>query len=103
MALGTILALAPRLPAPVAVRRPAADAASEPEPEPRDPEPREEVTRVKHPARIVALAVALVVVVLGVVLALNVGNDPQQDAKQSHLRRQGGTGVRPPERSTAGG
>jgi cytochrome c biogenesis protein CcmG/thiol:disulfide interchange protein DsbE len=40
---------------------------------------------VKHPARIVALAVALVVVVLGVVLALNVGNDPQQDAKQSQL------------------
>ena len=40
---------------------------------------------MKHPARIVALAVALVVVVLGVVLALNVGNDPEQDAKQSHL------------------
>jgi cytochrome c biogenesis protein CcmG/thiol:disulfide interchange protein DsbE len=40
---------------------------------------------VKHPARIVALAVALVVVVLGVVLALNVGSDPEQDAKQSHL------------------
>jgi peroxiredoxin len=40
---------------------------------------------VKHPARIVALAVALLVVVLGVVLALNVGNDPQADTKQSHL------------------
>ena len=40
---------------------------------------------MKHPARVVALAVALVVVVLGVVLALNVGNDPEQDAKQSHL------------------
>jgi cytochrome c biogenesis protein CcmG, thiol:disulfide interchange protein DsbE len=40
---------------------------------------------VKHPARVVALAVALVVVVLGVVLALNVGSDPEQDAKQSHL------------------
>jgi cytochrome c biogenesis protein CcmG/thiol:disulfide interchange protein DsbE len=40
---------------------------------------------VKHPARVVALAVALVVVILGVVLALNVGNDPEQDAKQSHL------------------
>ena len=40
---------------------------------------------MKHPARIVALAVALVVVVLGVVLALNVGSDPEQDAKQSHL------------------
>jgi cytochrome c biogenesis protein CcmG/thiol:disulfide interchange protein DsbE len=40
---------------------------------------------MKHPARVVALAVALVVVVLGVVLALNVGSDPQADAKQSHL------------------
>jgi cytochrome c biogenesis protein CcmG/thiol:disulfide interchange protein DsbE len=40
---------------------------------------------VKHPARVVALAVALVVVVFGVVLALNVGTDPQADAKQSHL------------------
>jgi cytochrome c biogenesis protein CcmG, thiol:disulfide interchange protein DsbE len=40
---------------------------------------------VKHPARIVALSVAFVVVVLGVVLALNVGSDPEQDAKQSHL------------------
>ena len=40
---------------------------------------------MKHPARLVALAVALVVVVLGVVLALNVGADPEQDAKQSHL------------------
>ena len=40
---------------------------------------------MKHPARIAALAVALVVVVFGVVLALNVGSDPQQDAKQSQL------------------
>jgi cytochrome c biogenesis protein CcmG/thiol:disulfide interchange protein DsbE len=40
---------------------------------------------VKHPARIIALAVALVVVVFGVVLALNVGSDPQEDAQQSHL------------------
>ena len=40
---------------------------------------------MKHPARIVALAVALVVVVLGVVLALNVGIVPEQDAKQSLL------------------
>jgi cytochrome c biogenesis protein CcmG/thiol:disulfide interchange protein DsbE len=40
---------------------------------------------VKHPARIAALAVALVVVVLGVVLALNVGADPQEDARQSKL------------------
>jgi cytochrome c biogenesis protein CcmG/thiol:disulfide interchange protein DsbE len=40
---------------------------------------------VKHPARIAALAVALVVVVFGVVLALNVGSDPQEDAQQSHL------------------
>jgi cytochrome c biogenesis protein CcmG, thiol:disulfide interchange protein DsbE len=40
---------------------------------------------VKHPARWIALAVASVVVVLGVVLALNVGNDPEQEAKESHL------------------
>ena len=40
---------------------------------------------MKHPARIAALAVALVVVVFGVVLALNVGSDPQEDARQSHL------------------
>jgi len=40
---------------------------------------------VKHPARIAALAVALVVIVFGVVLALNVGSDPQQDALQSRL------------------
>ena len=40
---------------------------------------------MKHPARIAALAVALVVIVFGVVLALNVGSDPQEDAKQSHL------------------
>jgi cytochrome c biogenesis protein CcmG/thiol:disulfide interchange protein DsbE len=40
---------------------------------------------VRHPARVVALAVALVVVVLGVVLALNVGSDPAADAKQSQL------------------
>jgi cytochrome c biogenesis protein CcmG/thiol:disulfide interchange protein DsbE len=40
---------------------------------------------VKHPARWIALAVAVVVVVFGVVLALNVGSDPQEDAKQSHL------------------
>ncbi len=40
---------------------------------------------MKHPARIAALAVAVVVVVFGVVLALNVGSDPQEDAQQSHL------------------
>ena len=40
---------------------------------------------MKHPARMVALAVAAVVVVFGVVLALNVGSDPQADAKQSRL------------------
>jgi cytochrome c biogenesis protein CcmG/thiol:disulfide interchange protein DsbE len=40
---------------------------------------------MKHPARIAALAVAVVVVVFGVVLALNVGSDPQADARQSHL------------------
>jgi len=40
---------------------------------------------VKHSARIAALAVALVVVVFGIVLALNVGSDPQADTKQSQL------------------
>ena len=40
---------------------------------------------MKHPARVIALAVAFVVVVFGVVLALNVGSDPEADAKQSHL------------------
>lgn len=40
---------------------------------------------MKHPARFAALAVALVVVVFGVVLALNVGSDPQEDARQSKL------------------
>lgn len=40
---------------------------------------------MRHPARIAALAVAIVVIVFGVVLALNVGSDPQEDAKQSHL------------------
>jgi cytochrome c-type biogenesis protein CcmF len=43
MALGTILALSPRL-RRRSRPRPAADAASEPEPEPRDPEPRAEVS-----------------------------------------------------------
>jgi thiol-disulfide isomerase/thioredoxin len=38
---------------------------------------------VKHPARWAALVVALIVVVFGVVLAVNVGNDPQADAQQS--------------------
>jgi len=38
---------------------------------------------VKHPARWIAGAVALVVVVFGVVLAVNVGNDPAADAQQS--------------------
>ena len=84
MALGTILALAPRAPAPVAStargrRRVRAGTRATRSGAARGGE------RVKHPARIVALAVALVVVVLGVVLALNVGNDPEQDAKQSHL------------------
>lgn len=40
---------------------------------------------MKHPARLAAVAVAVVVVVFGVVLALSVGSDPQEDAKQSHL------------------
>jgi cytochrome c biogenesis protein CcmG/thiol:disulfide interchange protein DsbE len=38
---------------------------------------------VKHPLRWVALAVALIVIVFGVVLAVNVGNDPQEDARVS--------------------
>jgi cytochrome c biogenesis protein CcmG/thiol:disulfide interchange protein DsbE len=38
---------------------------------------------LKHPARIAALAVAVVVVVFGVVLALNVGADPTADDQQS--------------------
>ncbi len=38
---------------------------------------------MKHPARVAALVVALVVVVFGVVLALNVGTDPQADSEQS--------------------
>ncbi len=40
---------------------------------------------MKHPARWIAGAVAAVVVVLGVVLALNVGSDPQQDQLRSRL------------------
>jgi cytochrome c biogenesis protein CcmG/thiol:disulfide interchange protein DsbE len=38
---------------------------------------------VKHPARWIALAFASVVVVFGVVLALNVGTDPQSESQQS--------------------
>ena len=38
---------------------------------------------MKHPLRWIALAVAVIVVVFGVVLAVNVGNDPQEDAQQS--------------------
>ena len=38
---------------------------------------------MKHPARIAALAVAVVVVVFGVVLALNVGADPASESKAS--------------------
>ena len=38
---------------------------------------------MKHPARWIALVVAVVVVVFGVVLAVNVGNDPQATRKQS--------------------
>ncbi len=40
---------------------------------------------MRHPARWVALAVAAAVVVFGVVLALNVGADPQADAQHSPL------------------
>ena len=40
---------------------------------------------MKHPARWIALAAAAVVVVLGVVLALNVGNDPQIESQKNPL------------------
>jgi cytochrome c biogenesis protein CcmG/thiol:disulfide interchange protein DsbE len=40
---------------------------------------------VRHPARWIALAVAAAVVVFGVVLALNVGSDPQAEAQHSPL------------------
>ena len=40
---------------------------------------------VKHPARWIALAVAVVVVAFSVVLATQVGNDPREDAKKSQL------------------
>jgi cytochrome c biogenesis protein CcmG/thiol:disulfide interchange protein DsbE len=40
---------------------------------------------VTHRARWAALAVGVVVVVLGVILALNVGSDPQADAQRSQL------------------
>lgn len=40
---------------------------------------------MKHGARWAALAVGLAVVVFGVILALNVGSDPQQEALESHL------------------
>jgi len=40
---------------------------------------------VKRPALLIALAVALVVTSLGVVLALNVGNDPQLESQSNDL------------------
>lgn len=40
---------------------------------------------MKHVARWAALGVALVVVAFGVILALNVGSDPQVDAQQNHV------------------
>ena len=40
---------------------------------------------MRHPARWIALGVALAVVVLGVVLALNVGTDPLAATKESKL------------------
>ncbi|MET0920063.1 MAG: TlpA disulfide reductase family protein [Acidimicrobiia bacterium] len=40
---------------------------------------------MKHPARWIAGSVAAVVVVLGVILAINVGNDPQADQLRSRL------------------
>jgi cytochrome c biogenesis protein CcmG/thiol:disulfide interchange protein DsbE len=40
---------------------------------------------VRHTARWIALTAGAVVVVLGVILALNVGSDPQADAQHSQL------------------
>jgi thiol-disulfide isomerase/thioredoxin len=40
---------------------------------------------VKHPARWIAGAVGAVVVVLAIVLALNVGTDPEVDSQKNHL------------------
>lgn len=40
---------------------------------------------MRHPARWIAGGVALVVVVLGIVLALNVGGDPEADSQTSPL------------------
>jgi cytochrome c biogenesis protein CcmG, thiol:disulfide interchange protein DsbE len=40
---------------------------------------------VKHPARWIASGAATVVVVLGVILALNVGNDPQLESKDNRM------------------
>jgi len=40
---------------------------------------------VKHPARWIALTAGAVVVVLGVILALNVGNDPELESEQNRL------------------
>ena len=98
MALGTILALSPRL-----RRRPRSISSDDLAPAPlaapdESPEPDSRGgAGVKHPARIAALAVAVVVVVFGVVLALNVGGDPQDDAKQSQLVGQARARVRPAE------
>ena len=43
---------------------------------------------MKHPARWIALAVAVVLVGFSVVLASQVGNDPRKDTKTSHLAGQ---------------
>ena len=86
MALGTILALAPRLRRRPRRSRPTTSRRSPATPDSRiqkDAESRG--AGMKHPAAIAALAVAVVVIVFGVVLALNVGSDPQEDARQSHL------------------
>jgi cytochrome c biogenesis protein CcmG/thiol:disulfide interchange protein DsbE len=40
---------------------------------------------VKHPGRWIALAAGAVVVVLGVILALNVGNDPQLESQKNRI------------------
>ena len=68
----------------------------------RDPSRRARRCRREAPRALDRrLAVAVVVVVFGVVLALNVGSDPQADAKQSHLVGKARARVRPSRRSTA--
>ena len=80
MAIGTVLALLPSLrrrPRPVAGRSVRAGRGARRRARGSD--------RVKHGLRWAALAVGVVVIVFAVVLALNVGSDPQKDALESQL------------------